>query len=162
MQQVNNQKNKTMELKTIKKSIAINASKEKVWDVLIKDEHSRLWYAAFSEGSHAQTDWQVGSNAVFTDNSGCGMIARIVENKPAEVLDMEFIGELKDGKEEYESDAAKAMQGGHETYRLSGSNGVTHLAIASDMGADYFDMMSAAWDKALQQIKSLSEAQQKA
>jgi uncharacterized protein YndB with AHSA1/START domain len=146
-----------MEMKTIKKELDVNAPKEKVWDVLLQDENTRIWYAEFSAGTYVQTDWKEGSKAIFTDGSGNGMIARIVENKWAEILDLEFTGELKDGKEEYDSDAAKAMQGGHETYRLSGENGATHLNIAVDMGVEYFEMMSAAWDRALQKIKSLAE-----
>ena len=124
----------------------------------MQDRYSRIWYAEFSEGSHAQTDWQVGGKAVFTDNSCNGIVARIVENKPAELLDLEYTGTLENGKENYESDMAIAIKGSHETYRLNESGGVTHLHIASDMGAQYFEMMSEAWDRALQKVKGLAEA----
>ena len=34
-------------MKTIKKSIEIKASKEKVWEVLTEDKYTRIWYADF-------------------------------------------------------------------------------------------------------------------
>ena len=52
---------------------------------------------------------------------------------------------------------AKDMKGGHEIYRLSGENGKTLLSIESDMMEEYFDMMSKAWDLALEKIKAMSE-----
>jgi uncharacterized protein YndB with AHSA1/START domain len=33
------------QLQTIKKSITINAPREKVWEVLLQDKLTRLWYA---------------------------------------------------------------------------------------------------------------------
>ncbi|MDQ3550213.1 MAG: VOC family protein, partial [Bacteroidota bacterium] len=59
--------------------------------------------------------------------------------------------------EDYESEGAKAMKGGKEIYILKGENGTTHLDIASDMGDEWFDSMSVAWDKALQKVKQLAE-----
>ncbi len=144
-------------MKRIKKSIAISAPKEKVWQVLTDDKLTRIWYAEFSPGTYAETDWKVGSKALFTDADGNGMITKVIENKPAEKLSVEYTGMIVNGKEDYESDGAKAMMGGFESYRLSEKEGVTHLAIEGDMSADYFDMMSLSWDKALQKIKELGE-----
>ncbi|HYO21424.1 MAG TPA: SRPBCC domain-containing protein [Flavisolibacter sp.] len=146
-----------MAMQTIKKEITVNAPKEAVWQVLLNDEFTRQWYEAFSPGSHAETDWRVGSKAVFTDNTGCGLISRVVENKPGEVLAMEFEGAINNGVEDYDSDMAKAMKGGKEIYRLSEETGRTHLSIAADMDENYFEMMSAAWDKALEQLRALAE-----
>ncbi|MBC7874963.1 MAG: SRPBCC domain-containing protein [Ferruginibacter sp.] len=147
-----------MQTKTIKKSIEISTSKEAVWQVLIEDNFTRNWYAEFSEGSHAETDWKKGSKAIFTDNSKCGMVAKVIENKPYELIDLEYEGVVKDGAEDYESEIAKQVKGGHETYRLTEENGTTQLSIACDMAEDYFETMSLAWDKALVKIKSLAES----
>ena len=59
--------------------------------------------------------------------------------------------------EDFESDDAKGIKGSLETYKLSEMNGVTHLVIESDMGEDYFEKMSLAWNKALIKIKELAE-----
>src|SRR5688572_18979517 len=109
-------------MKKIKKSIEVNAPKERVWDVLLKDEFTRIWYAAFSEGSHADTDWKVGSKAIFTDHSKNGLIAKITANKTHELISMEYQGVVFEGKEDYDSSVAKTYKGGIESYRLSGSN----------------------------------------
>jgi len=45
-----------LKFQPIKKSIEINAPKEKVWDVLLSDSYTGIWYLAFGEGVHAETD----------------------------------------------------------------------------------------------------------
>lgn len=144
-------------MRTIKKSIDINAPRDRVWDVLFGDEYTKIWYAEFAEGSHAETDWKVGSKAVFTDKKGEGMISRIDANRPNEFLSLEYLGFIMNGKEDYESAGAKSMMGGHETYKLSEKSGHTHLDITSDMGEEYYDSMAKAWDKALMKVKGLAE-----
>lgn len=145
------------EKQLIKKSIQISAPKEKVWDVLLQDHSTRIWYAAFSEGSYAETDWQLGSKAIFKDNSNSGMVGTVVVNRPHEVISVEYTGVIENGEEIYNNEVAKAVQGGRETYRLSEKYGITQLNIECDMSEEYFDMMSAAWDQALQKIKELAE-----
>ncbi|RNI28979.1 SRPBCC family protein [Rufibacter latericius] len=146
-----------MEKTTIKKEIDINAPKEKVWNILLEDQYVRQWYAAFSEGAFAETDWQLGSKVLFKDTTNNGMIAKVVENTPNELLSVSYEGLLVNGEEDTQSDDAKAVQGGYETYRLLDSVGGTQLAIEGDMTPEYFDMMSEAWDKALLKIKELAE-----
>lgn len=148
-----------METKKINQSTVINATKEKVWDVLLKDEYTRIWYAEFSPGSKAETDWQEGGKALFTDHTGNGMVTKVVVNKPGKELIIEYTGLVKQGEEDYESEGAKAVQGGRESYRLSEDAGVTRLETSADMSEDMYDMMWAAWEKALQKIKELAEAE---
>jgi uncharacterized protein YndB with AHSA1/START domain len=144
-------------MQTIKKTIDIQAPKEKVWHVLLDDKFSRIWYAAFSEGTYAETDWKTGSKVVFKDNSNSGLVGRVIANQPNEVLTVEYTGVLTNGVEDYESEQAKAMKGSQEKYRLTEKSGLTHLSIESDMDDEYFDSMSAAWDKALQKVQALAE-----
>jgi uncharacterized protein YndB with AHSA1/START domain len=144
-------------MKTITKSIFINAPKSKVWEVLISDDYTRQWYAVFSPGSQAETNWQVGSKAIFTDDSGGGMVTRIIENKPEEMLSLQYIGIVKDGKEDLTSPEAAKYAGGKESYSLFDSNNGTQLDISSDMSEEMFDSMSAKWDKALEKVKQLAE-----
>lgn len=147
-----------MRQKAIKKSIDIQASREKIWDVLLNDSYTRIWYAEFSEGTRAETDWKEGSQVTFTDNSKDGMLGKIVTHRPNELLSIEFQGMIANGQEDYESEGAKAVKDTRETYRLSEKEGSIELAIESDMGEEYFESMSAAWDKALLKIKDLAEA----
>jgi uncharacterized protein YndB with AHSA1/START domain len=146
-----------MEIQTIMKSVEIKAPKEKVFNVLVDDSMSRIWYAEFMEGTHAVTDWKEGSPVSFIDGTNNGIIGRVIANKPGELLSVEYDGFIKDGAEDYESEGAKATKGSRETYHLSEKNGVTTLDIESDMGSEYFEMMSKSWDKALEKIKALAE-----
>lgn len=137
----------------------MNVPKEIVWDVLLTDKFTRNWYAEFSEGSHAETDWKVGSKAIFTDNSKCGLIGTVLINVPFEIISLEFQGMITDGVEDYDSKVARDIKGGRETYRLAEEIGQTVLSIECDMGEDVFDSMSSAWERALQKIKTIAESQ---
>jgi uncharacterized protein YndB with AHSA1/START domain len=146
-----------METQTIRKSVYIDAPKEEVWQVLFNDKFTRIWYAEFSVGTHAETDWQVGSKAVFKDESGSGLVGQVLVNKPYEALSVEFQGVLEGGREDYDSEMAKSVKGARETYLVTETAGRTRLDIESDMAPEYFESMSAMWDKALQKVKELSE-----
>lgn len=144
-------------MKTIKKSIDVNASKEKVWEVLTADNYTRIWYAEFHEGSHATTDWKQGSKASFTDNDGNGIIGVIAVSEPYKEIVIEYSGMIMNGKEDFESDFAKAIKGGRETYILTEKGGVTTLDTEAPMSDEMYDEMSGLWDKALAKFKKLAE-----
>ncbi len=144
-------------MKTIKKSILINASKEKLWDVLTLDHYTKDWYSAFSPGSYAVTDWKPGSKALFMDQSNSGMVANVVESIPGKSLILEYTGVLSEGREDFDSAIAQQYKGGRETYHLTGENGATRLDISSDMDENMFDMMSDKWEKAFERLKELAE-----
>jgi len=146
------------QIQTIKKSININASQEKVWPVLIQDNFNRIWFAAFSEGVIAETNWQIGTKAKFIDNKGDGIVGTVIVNRLYEVLSIEYDGLMIAGTEDYESAEAQAVKGSRETYRLSEKEGATQLTIECDTAEEYFGMMAAAWDNALLKIKELAEA----
>ena len=61
--------------------VSINAPREKVWEVLWNDATYPAWTSAFSEGSHAVTDWKKGSKILFLDGKGSGMVSTIAEKK---------------------------------------------------------------------------------
>ncbi|GAB3513447.1 SRPBCC family protein [Emticicia fontis] len=145
-------------MKTIRKSIEINASDEKVWDVLTQDTYTREWLAIFSPGSYALTDWQLGSKVVFADHTGSGIIGRIIVYNPYELLSIEYYGVLNDNKEDFDSPEADIFKGAREIYQLSSNEGKTVLDIESDISEGAFDTMSESWDEALIKIKSLAEA----
>ncbi len=146
-----------MKFNTIKKSILINATKQKVWHVLLNDTFSRIWYQEFSPGAYAQTDWNINSKVIFTDPTGNGLIGRIIENRKFEALTIEFTGQLVDGIEDYTSQTAKELKGKRESYRITEQNGPILLSISADMQEAYYEQMEPAWERALQQIKNLSE-----
>jgi hypothetical protein len=147
-----------MEALIIKKAIEINAAAAKIWDILHQDQYNRIWYAEFSPGAFAETDWQEGSKVAFKDDSGSGIVGTIVANQFGKLLAIEYHGILNAHVEDYDSEEAQQVKGGREIYRLAENNGATHLEIEADMGEEMYGMMSEAWDKALQKIKELAEA----
>lgn len=144
-------------MNSIKKSIEIDASKEKVWDVLTEDDYTRDWYAIFSPGTYALTDWQLGSKVVFADDSGSGIIGRIIIHDPYELLSIEYYGVLNNNIEDFDSGEAQIFKGAHETYQLSSKEHKTLLNVEVDMSDGLFETMSRSWDEALLKIKSLAE-----
>ncbi len=145
-------------MKTIKKTIDIQASKNNVWKVLTEDQYNRQWYAIFSAGTKAKTDWKVGSNVLFVDDSESGLIGKIVSNKPNELLSIEYTGMVFNGKEDYEHKDAKALKGGREIYELLQNGGGTQLIVSGDIPEGMYNSMAAFWDKAMEKLKSLAES----
>lgn len=143
-------------MKIIRKTIEIEAPKEKVWSVLLEDNYNRIWMAEFMEGSHAVTDWIVGHKVRFLDSNNNGIVGTITAKQPYDKIEMVYEGEVRNGEDDLESDMGKAMNGSRENYYLSETNGVTTLNIEVDMAEEWCDMMAAAWDKALVKIQELS------
>jgi hypothetical protein len=147
-----------MSFKSINKEISISAPASKVWSVLFSDQTYRIWSSVFSEGSYFQTDWKIGSKALFTDQEGYGLLGVITQNILNEVLAIEYNGQLDKGVEDFTSpEVLNGVKGATETYNLSESNGITNLSIDLNINENWFDMMSEGWDKAIVKIKELSE-----
>ena len=138
-------------------SIGINAPSEKVWKTMLEDETYRKWTSAFSEGSYAQTDWKQGSKALFLDPQGNGMIGKIAVHRPNDYLEIQHLGMIKNGAEDFDSDEVKGWAGALETYQIQEADGVSTLTVESDINDDYKEMFEKIWPKALQKLKELSE-----
>ena len=137
--------------------IAIDATPEKVWDVLWNDKTYREWTSVFSEGSMVTTDWKKGSRVLFTDQKGDGMVSMIAENIPASYMSFKHLGMIKNGKEDLDSKEVEAWSGAEENYTLKNVNGKTELEVDMDMTDDFKDYFLKTWPKALDKLKELSE-----
>lgn len=144
-------------MKKIEKTVIIQATPAKVWNVLTLDQYTRSWYAAFKAGAYAVTDWKQGSKAYFMDEDKNGMAAKIAESIPGQSLVIEYTGFVKDGIEDLDSPQAKRYQGANETYRLTSIGDATRLDMTSDMEESMYEMMSERWEKAIAQLKELAE-----
>ncbi len=142
--------------KVIKKTIYIPAPKEKVFEVLVDDECTKHWFAEFGEGAHAETTWEEGSKAAFTDDSGSGLVGVVMVNRPGEILSVKYTGIVVDGLEDYDSELAKEVKDTMETYVLTEKEGITTLSVDVDMSDEYYDIMSEAWDNAIKKISELA------
>ncbi len=142
---------------TLKKSLEIAATKERVWQVMTDDILTRQWYEAFGEGGFVETDWQVGSKVICIDATKSGLVGEIILNKAPDVVSIEYNGIMQDGREDHQSEDAKKMKGCIESYILTDTKTGTDLAISLDLPEEFLAQMSALWDKALVIIKSLAE-----
>ena len=147
-----------MEKDLLKITTAINAPKEKVWHVLLDDATYRQWTSVFHPGSYAETDWQQGSKALFKTPEGDGLVSKIILNKPFEIISIEHMGILKDGKEDVDSEAVSAWQGFKETYRLTPNGNKTDLTIEQDILKEQAEWFADTWQKALLKVKELAES----
>ena len=137
--------------------ITINATAEKIWDVLWGATNYPKWTSVFDPGSHAVTDWVEGSKALFLGAEGNGMVSRIVEHKPNEYMLFEHLGEIKDGVEDLESPQAKQWAGALEDYTLVAGKGNCELTTSIDIADDYAKWFEDIWPKALEIVKTMAE-----
>lgn len=137
-------------------NISIDAPKEKVWNVLWQDDTYREWTSVFSPGSRAISDWEKGSKIKFLGEKESGMVAIIEDKVPNEYMAFKHMGEIKDGKEDTESERVTAWQGAMETYTLKGGS-PTELKVEIDLNEEYKEMFMGMFPKALQKVKEISE-----
>ena len=141
-------------MEKIKFKTEIQASAEKVWDILFGVESYPKWAAAFAEGSSVTTDWKKGSKALFHDESGKnGIFAIIQDSVPNKFLSIKHLGELKDGKEILKPDWGETV----ENYSLEEHDSITALSIEMDIPTDWKDYFQKTWPKALEKVKLLAE-----
>jgi hypothetical protein len=145
-------------METLHFSTSINASKERVWEILWNDDNYRKWTSVFCAGSYAESDWNEGSKILFLDGDRSGMISKIETKKPYEQMVFKHLGEVKNGVEDTESEAVKKWANALEGYRLSEEGGVTELVVEMDVFDDFKEYIEKTFPKALEQIKILSES----
>lgn len=141
-------------MEKIQFTTAINASAEKVWNVLFGSETYSKWTEAFALGSAVETDWKKGSKALFLDGKGNGMVARIEESIPYKFMSIKHLGELKDGEENLQPDWGEAL----ENYTLIMENQQTILTIDMDITEDWRDYFEKTWPEALKKVKAIAES----
>ena len=137
-------------------SILINASKEKIWDILLGADTYTQWTTPFAPGSTVVTDWKKGSKALFTDGNGMGMVSEIAEHIPNEFLSIKHKGMIKDGVEDVESEQA-TQWAGFENYTLKSNGDQTEWLIEVDAPEEHLDYFTKIWPKAMAIVKELAE-----
>lgn len=143
-------------MKAIKNTIKINATKEKVWQVLTDEKYYLQWYALFCEGTTAITDWKEGSKVIFAADN-MGIIGKIVVYKRNEELLIQMTGILQKGLEDYDSPEAKNTKQATEHYLLTENDGKIILQTSADIDEAYYEQTSESWDAAKEKIKELAE-----
>lgn len=143
-------------------SIIINAPREKVWDTLLGYNTYKEWTKVFNPTSRYEGDWSEGSKILFlgTDENGGnegGMVSKIAKNVPNEFISIKHLGIIENGIEDTTSPKAKSWAPAYENYTLTDVNGGTEFTVEQDLDDEYMEMFKEMWEKALQELKRLSE-----
>ncbi len=148
-------------MKTLHFSIAISASRQAIWHVLLDHELYRRWAGAFAEGSHYKGDWTTGGTIRFLGPDGDGMVSTIAENRPPEFLSIKHLGYIYKGVDDTESEAVKAWAPSYENYSLRKVGSGAELVVDMDVTLEYEDFFQKTWPWALEIIKNLAEKNEK-
>jgi uncharacterized protein YndB with AHSA1/START domain len=141
------------------KSIEIQASARRVWDVLTTRDSTAEWASEFTAGGpslHIESDWSVGSRVLWKDRKEHVFVEGIVTAAQPHAL-LRFT--VFDGRGE----RPPASPEDGITYKLTEREGTTVLWVSEGDfgsmvdGANYRDLSEDIWDRALVRIKRLAE-----
>lgn len=144
-------------------SIVINASPEKVWNIMLGKDTYPQWTKAFNPASQYEGSWEQGSKIHFIGvdergNNMGGMVSRIAESRPHDFVSVEHLGiVLPDGAEDTTSEEARKWSPAFENYTFTARDGGTELSIDQDIGAEYKEEFKKMWPEALKALKELAE-----
>jgi hypothetical protein len=138
---------------TLHFTITIQAPTTTVWDALWNEANYREWTAAFTEGSHAVSDWKQGSSIEFYDGKGNGIYSEIAVLIPNVEMAFRHTGEIISGVKQLPAEWAGSM----EVYRLSQKNEHTELEVSLDTSFDSGHYFNETFPKALQKVKAIAE-----
>jgi uncharacterized protein YndB with AHSA1/START domain len=140
----------------------IQAPPQRVYDLMIDDQHYRRWTAVFNPTSHFRGNWDEGSKILFIGcdeegNEG-GMVSKIRKNISGQYLSIEHLGELKGDVEVLADTEEQSWAGSQENYTFKKAGDGTLLQIDMVGGVTSFeDYFKETWPQALQIIKEMSE-----
>jgi uncharacterized protein YndB with AHSA1/START domain len=138
-------------------SIEIQASVEKVWNVLLNDDTYRQWTAAFCEGSYYRGALEQGGKIHFLSPEGTGMYSRVVFFQPPAMVMFQHIGEIVDFEEQPLDEASEKWTGSFENYFLNEKEGKTTLVAEVELSPENAAYFGEAFPKGLEKIKELAE-----
>lgn len=141
-------------------SIVINAPPKKVWHSMLDPDTYQIWTAPFMPGSFYEGKWETGSKILFLveDKKGMmsGMVSKIKESRPYELVSIEHKGVVEDGKEKEMEELAGSL----ENYTLKEVDGKTEV-IVDLRGPGEIDeewqQEEDIWSQALQILKEMAE-----
>lgn len=139
----------------------INASVQRVWNVLWNKDTYAQWTSSFNPVSRMETDWKVGGKTYFLDADGNGMVTTIHSMHEPYELVFRQLGEVNNGVEDTTSEKVKSYTGSFEKYFLSETNGATKLNVSADTLEEYRDFMEKAFMEGLEIVKKLAEKNEK-
>jgi uncharacterized protein YndB with AHSA1/START domain len=147
----------THTVKKIKFEIQINAPQEKVWQLLFDEQTYGQWTLPFAPDCRAVSDWKEGSKYQFFGNGNNGLYGEIAVSQYPNHIGFKHLGQIKEGVEQAPDDATFEWRGATEEYKLSSTEGGTHLTATLDALESDLDFLNTAFPKSLELLKQLCE-----
>ncbi len=138
--------------------ISINASADKVWNVLWGDDTYTEWTEPFCQGSFFKGELKEGNRIHFLSPELGGMYSDIIFFTPSKIALFQHIGEVKDGEELPLDEKAEQWTGSFEKYELFEKDGNTVLMAEIDLVPDHSDYFDQTFPKGLEKVKALAES----
>ncbi|PQA93961.1 ATPase [Chryseobacterium shigense] len=147
-------------METLSYEIVINASLQRVWDVLWNPETYTEWTQFFGPGSVMKSDWKVGGKTYFLNAEGEGMVSTIDSiDEPSQII-FKHLGMVdKDGHEDIHSKEVIDWSGSFEKYILIDLNGKTKLHTEVQVEKEWREHLNTGFTKGLEVVKTLAETQ---
>lgn len=142
-------------MKEMQFRVEINASKERVWDILWQDETFRQWASIIDPETYMVGELKEGNEVQFISSaSGYGVTSLVEKLTPGEFL---LLRHSADTQEEGKRERAQEWTGGAESYSLAEKDGATTLTVAFDVPPEQKEYFKANYPKALELVKVLAE-----
>lgn len=137
-------------------SIAINAPKQRVWDVLWQDTTFRQWAGLIDPGTYMVGELAEGNEVQFISaENGYGVTSLVDTVALGELLILKHQADTQDAGARARADE---WTGGEERYELTEANGVTTLTATFDVPTEMETYFAEAYPKAFAKVKELAEA----
>ena len=141
--------------------VNINAPVEKVYSTVIDSVGFSDWTSLFSPISYFKGDWSEGSKILFIsdmeDGSKVGMVSQIKKNIPNQIISIEYLGMIQDGKEVMTGEEVESFKGAMESYSFSTNGTLTTMLVETDVFVEESTFFEETWPKALNRIKEICE-----
>lgn len=114
--------------------------------------NSLLMAASFQEGSTYVGEMKLNETISFVDETGNGLVSKVVIFEPDKEIKFAFLGEVTDGKYVEVPEFSEMTE--HYVFEPVGNQ--TKMVVDVAMDDEYYDMMNNLWDKAGTELIKLS------
>lgn len=139
-------------MKLLEYTIQINATPEKVWEVLFTQDNYKKWASAMNEGTYFEGTWEEGSIMKFLDPKNNGMYNLVEKNIPNKQLSMKHLGWILEGElspQDWEDSTLDYILEPNE-------NGTLLIGKVNSLD-EFVDFFNSKYPKNFENIKNLAE-----
>jgi uncharacterized protein YndB with AHSA1/START domain len=138
-------------MRTIERSVTIDAPIGRVWDVLTQSQYLNQWARAFMDPIRVDIDLRPGGEVWWRSDGNPPIRARIAELAEGRFLKVDYPPELNPQHPDMGDSFA-------ETYGLAEDHGEVVLSITcGPVSSEGYAQMEQPWEQALDNIKRVAE-----